>query len=198
MSDDIFKIDENVQEELPSKYLIIDKEEDFIQDNVFIKDIEIDPEGRYFSIIATKDGKELQTQRQYFPERERARSEETFKKAASIKQALLTNILRKFKGEDATLTATSWIDLVTKVRDICKPHFESTPLRAKLELVQNKGKYYTNISTFAPFELMSVERKDTNHKITEKDRQMLKNKLTDATATPDVDPGDTAKDDQPF
>lgn len=198
MSDDIFKIDENVQEELPSKYLIIDKEEDFIQDGVFIKDIEIDPEGRYFSIIATKDGKELQTQRQYFPERERARSEETFKKAASIKQALLTNILRKFKGEDATLTATSWIDLVTKVRDICKPYFESTPLRVKLELVQNKGKYYTNISTFAPFELMSVERKDTNHKITEKDRQMLKNKLTDATATPDVDPGDTAKDDQPF
>jgi len=198
MSENIFRIDSTTEEATPSKFVLVDKEEDFIQDNVYIKSVDIDPEGRYFQIQAEKNGQQLQTQRQYFPERERSQSDETFKKAVSIKRGLLTSLLRKFHSEDPVIEATGWVDMVQKVDNLCKDKYATTPLRVKLELVENKGKYYTNISTFAPFENMTVPRSETELKVTAKDRQMLANKSTEEKVTPDSDTPAAAKDEAPF
>ncbi len=197
MSENIFNIDQNVEEAAPSKYVLIEKEGDYIQDNVYIKSLEIGEDNRFYIITAVKGGQEMQTQRQYFPDRSTAQNDETYKKAISIKQGLLANFLRKFKGEDATVQAASWTELVRKIDEECKSLYATTPLRVKLELVENKGKYYSNISTFAPFERMEVPLSESRHKITARDKQMLRNKLSEDMIVPDSD-SETPKDDSPF
>ena len=198
MSEDMFKINSDVEEGAPSKYILIDKEEDFIQEGVFIKSLELGEDNRYYTIIAEKNGQEIQTQRQYFPEKERSASEESYKKAFSIKLGLLANFTRKFLGEDAEIQASGWVELVKKTQEACKDLYMTTPLRVKLEIVENKGKYYSNISTFGPFELMSVPKSESKLQVTPKDRQMLKAKLMDESVVPDKDPGETKKDEEPF
>jgi|GEM_PF-5473595 len=198
--ENMFKIDSTTEESTPSRFVLIDKEEDFIQDNVYIKSLELDPkEQRYFQINAEKNGQQMQTQRQYFPDIKTSQSEETFKKAVSIKKGLLTSLLRKFKGEDTEINARGWVDLVNKIEEACKPAYSTTPLRVKLELAEKDGKYYTNISTFAPFESMTVPRSESTLKVTAKDKQMLRNKIQEEKVTPDSDiPAPANKDEAPF
>lgn len=197
MSENMFSINSKVEETAPSRYVTVEKEEDFIQENVLIKSLELSDDGRFYIITAHKNGQEMQTQRQYFPDRASSQSDESYKKAFSIKQGLLANFMRKFLGEDANIEAAGWIDLVKKIEAACKPHYATTPLRVKLELVENKGKYYSNITTFGPFELMTVPLSESNHKITAKDRQMLKNKTAEESLVPDTDK-DKPKDDNIF
>lgn len=198
--ENIFNIDPNVKESTPSKFVLIEKEDDFVQDNVYIKSLELDPEeNRYFQVTAERNGQQMQTQRQYFPDKSSARNEETFKKASQIKRGLLANILRKFKGEDAAVQADNWVDMVRKIDEACKPHYSSTPLRVKLELVENQGKFYSNISTFSPFENMSVPSNQSKLRVTAKDKQMLRNKLEEEKVKPDSDSSsNSSKDDNPF
>jgi len=197
MSEDMFKIDSGVKETAPSKYVTVEKEEDFVQENVYIKSLELSDDGRYYSITAEKNGQDMQTQRQYFPDRASSQSDDTYQKAVSIKRGLLANFMRKFLGEDAVIAASGWAEFVKKIDEACKPHYKTTPLRAKMELVENKGKYYTNISTFGPFELMTVPASESTLKITAKDRQMLRNKLKEESIVPDTD-SNSGKDDDVF
>lgn len=197
MEKNMFSINNQVEETAPSRYVTVEKEEDFIQEGVHIKSLELDDDGRFYIITAEKNGQEMQTQRQYFPDRATAQSDTTYQKAFTIKQGLLANFMRKFLGEDANIDASGWIDLVKKIDTSCKPHYASVPLRVKLELVENKGKYYSNISTFGPFELMSIPLSESKLKITAKDRQMLKNKLAEESLVPDADK-ETKKDDNIF
>ena len=195
----MFVLDSSTKESTPSKFLIIDKEDDFIQEGVIIKSLEVDPEEeKYFQITAEKEGQLMQTQRQWFPEKERAASEESYKKSVSIKKGLLASLLRKFQGGDANIQASSWPDFVRKIDEACKAHYADTPLRVKLELVENKGKYYTNISTFAPFESLTIPTSESQMKITAKDKQMLRNKIEEERITPDTDTSTSSQDDSPF
>lgn len=197
MSENMFSINSQVEETAPGKYIIVEKEEDFVQEGVLIKSLELGEDNRFYIITAVKNGQEMQTQRQYFPDRASSQSDESYKKAFSIKQGLLANFMRKFLGEDANIDASGWTDLVKKIDAACKPHYPNVPLRVKMELVENKGKYYTNISTFGPFELMTVPVSESTLKITSKDRQMLKNKMVEERVVPDADK-DTKKDDDIF
>ncbi len=197
MSNNLFSITNTTEETVGLNYITVEKEEDFVQDNLIIKSLELSEDGRYFVINGEKNGKTVQTQRQYFPERETAQNEETYKKAFSIKQGLLAHFLRKFKGEDAVVDAEGWQDLVRKIDAACKSLYPTTLLRTKLELVENKGKYYSNISTFGPFESTTVPRSESALKLTGKDRQMLRNKLREESIVPDKD-ADIKKDDDIF
>ncbi len=197
MSENLFSITNDTEETVGLNYITVDKEEDFVQDNLLVKSLELSEDGRFFIITAEKNGKTIQTQRQYFPDRSTAQNDESFKKAFSIKQGLLAHFLRRFKGEDAVIDAEGWQDLVKKIDAACKPLYATIPLRTKLELVENKGKYYSNISTFGPFEHMSIPRSESVLKITGKDRVMLKNKLREESIVPDKDV-DTKKDDDIF
>lgn len=193
MTEDIFVIDGTTEEgsSTPNKYILIDKEEDFIQDNLFVKEIVKD--SNWFQIVAEKDGLEVSTQRQYFPDPERAQSPETYKKSVAIKQGLLTNLLRRYAGETASVRAASWTELVERIENACKPKFKTTPLRAKLELVEGRGdyagKYFTNISTFAPFENMTTPKAKSKLYVSKTDKQNLANKLSEDMVTPDTDSG---------
>ncbi len=195
--ENLFSITNNTEETAGLNYITIEKEEDFVQENVLIKSLELSEDGRFFIINAEKNGRNLQTQRQYFPDRETSQNEDTYKKAFSIKQGLLANFLRKFKGEDAVVDAQGWHDLVKKIDAACKPAYATTPLRVKLELVESKGKYFSNIATFGPFELMTIPASESSLKITGKDRQMLRNKLREESIVPDKD-SETKKDNEMF
>lgn len=197
MSENLFSISSQTEETTAGKYITVEKEADFIQENVLIKSLELGDDNRFFVITAQKNGQEVQTQRQYFPDRSTSQNEDTYNKAFQIKQGLLANFMRKFLGEDANIEAAGWTDLVKKIQEACKPKYAETPLRVKLELVENKGKYYTNISTFGPFELMTVPASESTLKITAKDRQMLKSKLMEDGVIPDTDK-ETKKDDDIF
>jgi len=193
MTEDIFVIDSNTEEgsSSPAKYVLIDKEEDFIQENVFAKEIVKDP--RWFQIVCEKDGLELSTQRQYFPDPATAQSNDTYKKSVSIKQGLLTNFLRKFLGDDAVVKATSCTELVEQIDAMCKPKYSTTPLRVKLELVEGRGdyagKFFTNISTFAPFENMDTPKAKSKLFVSKVDKEKLAQKLAEDSVTPDSDTG---------
>lgn len=193
MTEDIFVIDGNTEEgsTSPSKYILIDKEEDFIQDNLFIREI-VKGDG-WFQIVAEKDGLEVSTQRQYYPDPQRSQSPDTYKKSVSIKQGLLTNLLRRFEGDNAVVKATSWDELVTVIDNKCKPKYKTTPLRGKLELVEGRGDYagrfFTNISTFAPFENMSIPREKSKLFISKVDKEKLTQKLAEDSVSPDSDTG---------
>ena len=198
---DFFKVDANTEETSSntSNYVLVNSEEDFIQENVFAKEVVLSEDGRFYQIICTKDGKEMTTQRQYFPDRAKVESgqqtEEKFLKASEIKKGLLVNFLRKFLGKEAVIDATGWQDFVNKVQARCSPKYATTPLRVKLELVESNsdGKIYTNIATFGPFELMSEPKKLT---VTDKDRAMLAKKEAMVNTTPDNDgaaPGETTE-----
>jgi len=189
MVDDIFVIDGSTEESTSNnKYILIDSEADFIQENVFVKELVLSDDGKWFQIICEKDGLEVSTQRQYFPDPAK-KDEPTYPKVVSIKKGLLTNFLRRFAGENANVKATSWVEFVQRVDMMCKPRYKTTPLRVKLELVEGRndyaGKYYTNISTFAPFENMTTAKSKLF--VGKKDKQLLEFKLNEDRVAPDSD-----------
>lgn len=182
----------DTQESVGGNYYQITREEDFIVENVHVKELKYDSVNGsdYFEIIvSTKDGRELRSGYQFIPDKGKSKSEEAYNKAMSLRQGLLTNLLRRYKGEQAVLEAASWKEAVDKVNAACSPLYESTPLRAKLMLGKSSkdGKYYTNISVFAPFENMTVPKAESRHIITNKDKLDLANKNREDSVTPDPD-----------
>ena len=195
MAEDIFVIDTNTEEgsSTGGNYILINSEEDFIQENLFVKELVLSEDNRWYQITCEKDGKEVSTQRQYFPDPATAKDDASYKKAVSIKQALLTNFMRRFAGEQAVVKATSWPELVNRINMMCSPKYKLVPLRVKLELVEGRGQYegkfFTNISTFAPFENMTVPRKQTKLFIGKVDKEKLAQKLAEDAVQADEDTG---------
>lgn len=174
-------------------YFQIQRDEDFILENVLMKELRYDVinDKEYFEITTvTKDGKELKSGYQFIPDKSRSNSEEAFNKAVSMRQGLLTNILRRYKGEQAVLEANSWKEAVEKINATCSPMYETTPLRVKLALNKSikDSKYYTNISVFAPFENMTVPKEQTRHIISNRDKLDLANKNREDSVRPDPEP----------
>jgi hypothetical protein len=182
----------DTQESTGGNYYQVTKEEDFIVENVIAKELKYDSVNGsdYFEIIAsTKDGREIKSGYQFIPNKEKATSDEAFAKSVSMRQGLLTNFLRRFKGDQAVLQATTWKEAVEKIQADCAPHYSSTPLRAKVALNKSSkdAKYYTNLSVFAPFENMTTPREQTRHIVTNRDKLDLANKNREDAVTPDSD-----------
>lgn len=185
--EEIIGFDQNTSEGKTSgNFIIIKEEKDFIQENVFIKTIEF--KENYFEVTIEKDGATANL-RKYIPSRERAKSEDSYKKAVEINTSLLANIGRRFMGEKYAPQSKTWEDMILRINKDCSSKFSSTPLRCKLTLELSKdNKYFTKISPFAPFENMNIA---CGLYVSNKDKEALRaaNELREANKniTPDSD-----------
>jgi hypothetical protein len=178
------------------KYITVDKESDFIQEGLCLKPIEVSDDRRYFTITAfDANGLEVSTERQYFPNPTTSKDEKTYKKASEIKKSLLLSYARKLRGPNYSITnlqysndsfENPWIALIERINKDCAPSLK-TQIRVKLNLVKSSSnsKWYTNISTFGPFENMNAPREMM---ISKTDKENLSQKLNDDSVAPDKDP----------
>lgn len=190
-----------VQESTGVQYFNVNAPDDFVQ---LCKITDIVIENDYFQVVGkVKSGEVISTSRQYYPDEKRATSPEKYQKAINIRLALIANILRRFYGEDYVLEVpegTGWTEMLKMVKEKCEPHFDKTLLWVKLVIEKSPKGYFTNISSFAPFENY-VADKAPKLKTTAQDINALKERNEAVQATPDSDTSNTTSakaDDDPF
>ena len=192
MTENLFSFDEKTSEG-KSTNINVRSLEDFIHKGKVTK-IEIPDDERWVHVEFTNEIGQTANKNFFFPKDNG--DAEKYAKSVKFFMQNMANIGRRYMGTEYKVSGTSCVDVARKVLKDVATRLNSKEVFCLMELNKSKtdDKIYTNIGSFSP---LSDTGKDLF--ITEKQKQLLAEKLAFKPITPDSDvtPGNTP-DDNPF
>lgn len=172
----MFTVDNNTSES-NLKFFGINREEDFIQKDVTIRNIEVENTnwGKKLKVTIGKDDAETDTWVCDEPGEDRDYNGKTITKEMQIATVtkVIAHIGRKFLGGNFKATGVTFDEIVGDLVSQTKTLWDTTKLNAKLELKNG----YTNLAKWVPF--LELPGEDKLY-VSDKDREALAEKLKTA------------------
>lgn len=131
--------------------IIVNSQDDFIQ-LCKITGIKMSDDLRYIELTVENESGLTNTSRIYLPKEESEYSESSkYEMAVNIFVRNMANILRRFKGENASVEADNVVQLAQKVIAAVTPLLHSKKVYTLFELNENDKGIFTRIAGIAPF-----------------------------------------------
>lgn len=176
----LIKIDDSVKERPNS--ILVRNEEDFVQ-LCTIESITLSEDSKYYEVTVSNESGATLSSRFYLPKEENEyENEQKFKAAETIFIRNATNLLRRFEGQNSTIQAVDYVDLINKVITKITPKLKTKKVYTLFELTKNDRGIFTRISGIAPFADTSKELV-----IPRKQKELLKELMDSKNVTPDSD-----------
>lgn len=174
------KIDDSVKER--SNSILVRSEEDFVQ-LCTIESVVLSEDSKYYEVTVSNESGATLTSRFYLPKEEHEyENEQKFKAAETIFIRNVTNIFRRFEGQNSTIQAMDYVDLVNKVISKITPKLKTKKVYTLFELTKNDRGIFTRIAGIVPFADTSKELV-----VSRKQKDLLKELLDSKDVTPDSD-----------
>lgn len=185
---------ETSEETQGSKFIPINSEEDSIQENRYLKELEVgenDQDGQavsYFQVVV-RDSEDRTANKRYFEPRIDGRfinTEEDLAKADQKLLKVLANLIRRFKGDQAeTPQVSNWKDMFTQTKRIIEETSGWEKVNLRVKVILNKDDFPT-LPGYAPiFENATTPKSESKLKVMpEYNDRVVKN---NDTSSPDSD-----------